>query len=203
MLSAQDSILVSKRGVPILPQKGDLSIGIDAVPFFNLFKDNGTSPGFNFAGDTPSLTLKYMTKDNRAIRMAIDLGYFLITDDMEPRVGDRQVNNSLGLGFGYEWRRGSSRIQGIYGMQGNFKIGRTKIEYEDADRNVDRFLYKIGIAGFIGVECFIAPKLSLRGQFLWGPELYKVNDKIDDTSRTSFDVGLSSANGAIILGFYF
>ncbi len=38
-LIAQDQVLMSKNSIPILPAKGDLSIGIDAVP--TIFEGEG------------------------------------------------------------------------------------------------------------------------------------------------------------------
>ena len=56
-VTAQD--LTSKKGVPILPEKGDYAIGVDAIPFFqyvgNMFNANAFNPGpaFNFTAPTP------------------------------------------------------------------------------------------------------------------------------------------------------
>ena len=49
--------LTSKNGVPILPEKGEWALGIDAVPFFyyfgNMFNGNMSNgaPSFDFTGN--------------------------------------------------------------------------------------------------------------------------------------------------------
>lgn len=92
------------------------------------------------------------------------------------------------LGAGLEWRRGYNRLQGYYGGEAliGFGTDRTNTSYEvsynsDADdagyisAGDTRTLVQnngaslmLGLRGFVGVEYFVAPKISLGGEFGWG-----------------------------------
>ena len=68
---SQDSEgFVSKKGTPILPEKGDLSFGIDVVPFFNIFKTGTKDAGFNPVADQTRLTVWESTESS-------ELNYFI------------------------------------------------------------------------------------------------------------------------------
>lgn len=98
--------------------------------------------------------------------------------------------NNVTLGFGLEKRRGNTRIQGVYGAMMNIGFGGGKttntygLAYSDSSVTVanaalgfvnGRTLetkagstFQLGIAGFIGVEWFFAPKVSLGAEYTWG-----------------------------------
>lgn len=200
----QDTLLTSKKGIPILPEQGELAIGIDAVPFLNMFNDKGSSPGFNFVNDIPAISLKYMMSNQTALRMRLMVGFESETDENNMLNTSSQDKSLLvGLGMGYEWRRGSSRVQGFYGLQGNVMYYKTKSSDEAVPDDYEYTSFSFGLEGFLGVEYFIAPKLSLSGQFAWGPSISDTSRKDTGASSTSFDVGANNANGALILAFYF
>jgi len=76
------TLLVSKKGFPILPESGDFSLGISAVPFLeyagNAFNGatNNNSPGFYFTQEHPlMITGKYMLDENTAIRGIFRAGF--------------------------------------------------------------------------------------------------------------------------------
>lgn len=92
------------------------------------------------------------------------------------------------LGAGMEWRKGHNRIQGYYGGDVLLTFGgvapNSKTDYALALDSVNfnsgyvtngRTLstkagasFGLGLRGFVGVEYFVAPKLSLGAEFGWG-----------------------------------
>jgi len=198
-LIAQDTLLTSKNGVPILPVKGDLSIGIDAVPFFNIFKESGDSPGFNFASNIPMIAMKYFLADNRALRMEFLINYrSLSIEDL-----GKDVGTSVGVNIGHEWRKGISRVQGYTGIQGGFLYGKDKITDSNDNVQSENSYYGFGVEGFIGAEYFVAPKLSIGGQFTWGPLYTVYHDIVTEEKTKIFDISAKNANGALMLTFHF
>ncbi len=100
-------------------------------------------------------------------------------------------NTSVGLSVGYEFRRGRGRIQGFYGGEVGVGFETSKIKYEYGNPitaanpfpttwfgynsdNTRTTEYKngntisAGVAGFVGVEYFFAPQLSIGGEFNLG-----------------------------------
>jgi hypothetical protein len=198
-LFAQDTVLTSKRGIPILPVKGDISIGIDAVPFFNLFKENTQSPGFSSPGNIPMIAMRYFLADNRALRMEVMVNYR--TRNFEE--GNRNVTSSYGINMGHEWRFGSTRVQGFAGVQGGVFYAKEKTT-DDNDDVLDEYsTVGVGAEGFLGAEVFIAPKLSIGGQFAWGPTYSVSNDIVNEQKVTVFSIDADNLSGALILAFYF
>jgi hypothetical protein len=151
-LNAQD--LTSKKGIPILPEKGDYSISIDAVPFFyyigNMFHGNVTTsaPSFDFPGlgDIPKWTVqvKKMVSTHTALRARIRLGYTsntlkntildqTNTSSTPAYVDDKWTESRMNvvLGAGLEKRRGKGRVQGLYGAMANlmFSTHSNKLVY--------------------------------------------------------------------------
>ncbi len=256
--------LVSKKGVPILPEAGEYMIGIDATPFFsymgNMFNGNTTNfaPSFGFTATNPlSLYGKYMVDDKTAYRGILRLGYtnykdkaYIINDDQalpidpEKTVEDFHKNSQthITLGAGLEKRRGKGRLQGLYGGQLLFSINTYKDTYEygnafsatntnpsrtnfgsnagwvTSDKRGTNF--GIGLQGFVGVEYFFAPKMSISGEFYYGFHFSNsgdgtveseswdatANDVKTSTSITAGDrfFGFDNAvTGAINFNFYF
>ncbi len=96
------------------------------------------------------------------------------------------------VGAGYEMRRGYGRLQGYYGgmLMLNYYASNSKYEYGNpitADFNSPNTTYfgdnfttdgrvtesydqdmGAGLRGFIGVEYFFLPKVSIGGEFIWG-----------------------------------
>ena len=117
--------------------------------------------------------------------------------DPEVTVEDKAkyTNMDLVFGAGLEKRRGKGRLQGIYGAEALIMFGSDKAKYEYGNAwNTDlgtphRYnfgenvigedygyitedksgsSFGFGVRGFIGVEYFFAPKISLGGEFGWG-----------------------------------
>jgi hypothetical protein len=143
-INAQD--FTSKKGIPILPEKGDYSISIDAVPFFqylgNMFHGtNYTSkaPLFDFPGlgDIPMWTLQVrkFVSPTTALRARVRLGYsyYTIKNTINDQtntsttpayVDDKWTESRMNivLGAGLEKRRGKGRVQGYYGVMANIMV---------------------------------------------------------------------------------
>ncbi|MFZ4398498.1 MAG: hypothetical protein ACOYO1_00575 [Bacteroidales bacterium] len=130
--------LISKKGIPILPQKGDFAIGISATPFFdfvgNITKINATSAfkssaSFDFLNpDMMYIYGKYFLKDNTAIRGKIRIGLNKQTKNAfvdkygsttGETIEDKWTHSSTNiiLAAGIEKRRGYGRLQGFYGAE--------------------------------------------------------------------------------------
>lgn len=132
---------LTKKGQKILPQAGDIALGVDASPFLNylgnMFSQAGnTAPTFN--GLDQSITMKYFLTDKSAVRVQLSLN---IANDITKGAVQNDwaaINNPLdiyatvvdvksvrtnnaNLYLGYEMRRGNGRLQGFYG--GNIQLG--------------------------------------------------------------------------------
>jgi len=152
-LNAQD--LTSKRGLPILPEKGDYSICIDASSFLyyagNLMngKLDNAAPQWLFPANVPTMTiqLKKFLSPTMAWRTRIRLGYTSFT--LKNTIADQTNTSStpayvddkwteshmrIVLGAGFEKRRGKGRVQGLWGAMANIMLGTdgNKLKYGNA-----------------------------------------------------------------------
>lgn len=203
-LNAQQTpVLKSKRGINILPQQGEYCLGFGANPIFdyfgNMFNNSNVNNGDLVGFPTTNFNVfgKYMKTNNYAYRASVRLGFssanttFVVSDISPGAAADAKVNDmqktttsNFGLGFGFEKRRGNTRIQGFYGIEGllsfsgqntNFTYG-NKLEYYDTGfqrqtkmNNGNTLTIQARV--FAGVEYFIAPKVSLGAEFGFGPAL--------------------------------
>ncbi len=110
----------------------------------------------------------------------------------------RSRNNMIAVGYGKEFRKGSSssRLQGFYGYEYLAAIGVSGTSYKygndleanfvsndfgknikSADERVtstsEGFDIAVGARGFIGVEYFVVPKISVGGEYGWGIGLHR------------------------------
>jgi len=186
---------VNKKGVPILPVKGNWAIGISAQPFLeylgNMFADDyHPSPYFSSA-NPGSIYMKYQNSDKMALRGSISVGFTNQTDKMgnvtDPEIYDEEKISalSIGLSVGLErYKSIFSRVRGYYG----FDVGLSKSAYEgyryqvleytqgtfsytDGEDSDNSFTetggntYALALEGIIGLEYFIAPRVSISGEF--------------------------------------
>ena len=180
--------LVSKKGEPILPQSLDYAIGFDAVPLFNALKFNNgntisaASPiseftffGKRFDSENSACRFTLMLSTNTAketnLTPSLDAG----APDGGDMVEDVTKFNNFGimLGFGNEFRRGNTRIQGYWGAESfagistaknKFEYGNDRDDLADGDYNVEvreGTNFRLTARGFMGVEYFVAPKFSI------------------------------------------
>lgn len=151
--SAQD--LTSKKGEPILPEANDWAISFDAVPFLNytanLFNGNAginNSTGAWVDPTTMSITGKKFKDAKTAYRGTVRFGLLsakesgLVPDakaTSAPAYPDLKLTRNdvhkvsmtnIGLGIGKEWRRGKTRLQGIYGTEAMLWLSKKKHTYE-------------------------------------------------------------------------
>lgn len=134
---AQDNGQVqNKNGVDIMPVQGEFGVGMNAIPVLNFVGDifgytgsNNAMSSNKFVNYFASNTLfgKYMLTDNSAIRGHFRLGNTSFSAQNEVyNDTDNDPNNlvmdtysysatTFNLGVGYEFRRGKTRLRGIYG----------------------------------------------------------------------------------------
>ncbi len=202
--SQMQPVLKNKRGIGILPQAGDVAIGFGANPFLTYFgnmfngNNNNISPSPTFATQNQSIFFKYMKTSQLAYRGYFRFGVNSNTNsinvaDKTPGAASGSVvkdvqktkNNIIGVGFGIEKRRGSTRLQGYYGAEIylNYNSGfDTKNKYGNAIANEDTGTIRntilnasstmtIGLRAFTGVEYFVAPRVSIGGELGYGPSV--------------------------------
>lgn len=206
LTSASYGQLTSKKGETILPEAGDIALGMDARPFTNFFND-ASNVRTNFINNN-AIYGKYFLDDQLAIRANLRFGHnnfenteLIIQDgqiipDPTVQVEDVQTiqTTNFVVGAGIEKRRGNTRVQGFFGGELQFMMTKNSAEYEygneysliNQNPSTTNFggnipfagsritemeaanTYGLGVRGFIGAEYFIAPKLSVGGEFGWG-----------------------------------
>jgi hypothetical protein len=139
--------LVNKDGDTILPKAKEWSIGLDATKLIKQAR-------FDFVSTTQAITVKYMKDAHTAYRLGARIGVnSYVTKEKEidrlaqtstviaypaPKAlkqNSWQRNAStFGVSFGIEKRRGSTRLQGIYGAEGGIFIStlRDRFSYGNA-----------------------------------------------------------------------
>lgn len=236
LMVAQEG-LVSKKGINILPESGEWAIGIDASPIFEyvgnmfngtmensapVFQNNseyqGVPGGFAICG-------KMMVDANTAYRARVRVGLNNTSDrtlvpdatDAGEFVEDESKTSNFGiaLGAGLEKRRGSSRVQGVYGAEAMIGFGSSSTEEIYGNDIEDEFPFggsrslssksgstiMFGVNGFVGIEYFVAPKVSVGGEYTWGLSIMsngdgelvtETYDGTDDDTITTDTAGGSS-----------
>ncbi len=199
-VSAQD-VLKTKSGKPILPAKNGFALTIDAVPFINFTGNlfNGSSniaPEFLFAQKHPmTLSGLYLKENDLAYRLKVRLGFSSLKNDtMVAKNGSTNPNelvtdesiqktSAVTFGFGIQKWRGEGRVRAYYGGEILYgvKTDKTTFTYGNDLSNENQVtrntLYKPGnsiefsLRGFLGIEYFFAPKMSISGEFGWGPSV--------------------------------
>jgi hypothetical protein len=177
--NAQDSKtpeLKSKRGENFLPVAGDWAIGFDATPFVDfaggVAGGNGTSPTVDVvnkenSGKSLYAFAKYFKTDKIAYRAIANFVYL-------SNSADKYNKMTLIAGLGKEWRRGSTRLQGFYGVDGLFSFNKESI---DGDEIKSESRFGIGARGFLGCEYFIIPKISIGLEYGYGVMVQSENSE--------------------------
>lgn len=144
--------LVSKKGVPILPEEGDIALAIDAVPVFqfvgNMF--NGATGNtiswsyFNGFGSTNSIYLQYYLEDKVSVRGGVrfanthNVNQEFIVKDLTP-IPDPDVlvtdvlctdYSNVFINGSYLKHRGKGRVQGYYGAGVTFMYSNYSQNYK-------------------------------------------------------------------------
>jgi len=173
-----------------------------------------------------------MLTDNNALRMTLYNGgsdastSYEVFDDRanspDSTVVDKfGTNNSTTyVSVGYEWRRGKTRLRGIYGAEAvlswsnssrSYTYGNamdatnltptSSIGYYNADygRILEENLGStvgLGVRGFVGVEYYIAPKIAMGTEFGWRVMMSKSNKSSYTYER--FDPFANNGAGQIV-----
>lgn len=267
-VNAQDEPLTGKKGQLILPESGDIGLGVNMIPFFNWFGNSfnnnsnnlyaSSNKFFNVFGNSV-LMGKYMLSEKTAVR--VHFGFNLSSISENEYIRNNASNNPMDmvldtrtadqghytLALGYEMRRGKGRIQGYYGVDlilrlqqstgytysygngySNSNLVPTSYDWGTNLNGNERVVadgstttFGVGVRGFVGVEYFVAPKLSLGVEFGWGVALNSTFEStasseyfdittgevgINNTTQgasTAFSAGVDNMNGAVFMFFYF
>ena len=199
-VSAQN--LVSSKGEQYLPKQGDWSIGFNAGNALNFIGNafNGNTRNssadlfegqnvLNFGTDVFSSTASVITfvgkkfdTDNTATRYTASFNFnFEKQKDV-----DGTTQFGLVAGYGKEWRKGTTRLQGYYGVDGLVGL---------VSPAKKQFGFGIGAQGFAGVEYFILPKVALGAQYTYGVGLEYASN--DSNNRINFNIGNANGLGVI------
>ncbi|MDO5106245.1 hypothetical protein [Capnocytophaga sp.] len=204
-ISAQE--LVSSKGEEYLPKEGDWSFGFNAgnaLKFIgNAFNSNSNNEfGSSAFGKNETFTIpgfangysflgKKMTSDNTADRYTANL----IFNYSKPKGADATTAFGLAVGYGKEWRKGSTRLQGFYGADALLGFG---IPQKDA------FSFAIGAQGFVGAEYFIFPKVALGAQYSYSVGVgYESSKDAAGNESSTFGFGFGGANGIGVASLLF
>jgi hypothetical protein len=231
--------LTSKKGENYLPQSGDWSIGVDgssAIGYFgnmlNNSADNGMS--FDYSNGANMITGKLFISDTKAYRAGVRIGMNTSTSQVasldSAGVYDevKTSENFIGLSAGMEYRRGSTRLQGYYGGAATLAFGSAGSSTTYAKPNVlgqvtetkSGATVGFGVRGFIGVEYFVLPKISIAGEFGWGLGFVSqgagsvtavsldangntVSTTTDGPTGSDFSLDTDNAGGALMINFHF
>jgi hypothetical protein len=157
-LSAQEEApqgaVTTKSGKYILPEQGDIAIGVNGAPFITYFGNllngstNNNSPALSFLNNQ-EIYFKYFLADDAALRVSVkanttnstskayvrdDAAYFA-DPNSQALVSDKYMlsQSDLMLGIGFEKRRGYGRLQGFYGAGIHARFLKTNHEFEYAN----------------------------------------------------------------------
>jgi hypothetical protein len=242
-VNAQDNEQVqNKNGKDIMPVKGEWAVGIGVSMASvtgwvgSMFGYTGynsvgqtyiNNPAF---GSTTSIFGKYMVSDNNAIRMSISNGGSDFTNNFQTyddRANDpdsvvtdtyRSNNSSTYVSAGWEWRRGKSRLRGVYGAEAILSWSNNHEHYSYGNElsasnttPTDAFstwnndfgrmtearygaTFGAGVRGFVGVEYYIAPKICIGTEFGWRAMLSQTGKS--KLSYEEYDAFITNEDGS-------
>jgi hypothetical protein len=171
--------------------------GTAAAPSFSNYYENQTFIGKRFKSDNQAERVIFnigLSRDGQTASIQKDSAYVtgaLLSYEKE-KVEDKWASKSLrvGLGYGLEWRRGSNRLQGYYGADAMLWVSSSSNKYtygNDANESFSStdfngnvtgesrtlssksgMTFGLGVRGFVGVEYFFLPKMSLGAEYGYG-----------------------------------
>lgn len=219
--SAQENMM-SKRGTSILPEVGDYAVGFDAAPFFNYLGNmfnNSADNSLQTNYLVPyTITGLYVYAPNAAYRGMVRIGMgSKKTETIVPltynnklyttnSVKDAATNVTLGAGM--QKTLGKHRVHANYGADAMIMFGSAKSTntYGEAlsdstNNNGPRVTetkqggtFGIGVRGFVAIEYFFAPKISVSASYGWGISLISqgkgktTSEDLDPTSSNPNNV---------------
>lgn len=189
-----DSVLRSKKGIPILPQQGDWAIGADALPYLdylgNIF-NNTVNNTLNLGSHT--IYGRYFIANNAAIRVLVsindynNLSQYYIRDDAaffadnlskEKTIDTyKDIYTSYYLDLGYQKFRGYGRLKGFYGVHAGFDLSRSQYVYTygndiTATNTAPTTYYGINADGSRTLEIDYGVNKTIRVGLIGGVEYY-------------------------------
>lgn len=131
---------VSKKGEPFLPEAGEYALGVDAAPFLfylgNIFSDNqNVAPNAMFNNPELAISLKMFRRADLAYRARLRLGlmsnswngfqpeFSNVATDNTVKDSYSRTTTNIYFSYGVEKRKGQTRIQGYYGVEGGIGFG--------------------------------------------------------------------------------
>lgn len=200
ILPEAEDIAIGFNGAPFLNYAGNMLTG-----GFN------ASPTANFINSDLSIVGKYFVDAETAYRGRIRLGMVnmkseVLTDTAGALVGPNNIkdvykvrNNNVTIGVGMEMRRGKTRIQGYYGGEVLVTMGggvdTASVDYEVALGTTPTIggmrtksanqgnTFGLTARGFVGVEVFVFPKVSVGMEYGWGIGYTSVGEGERKTER--------------------
>ena len=178
-VNAQEVNFKSKRGENILPEKGDWAISFNADGLFkviaNAFKDGNNSQDMNFTNNyVGKFVGKKFCGEKQACRYIANLEVSTTKLNTGKDSSSSASAFKMEVGLGKEWRRGKTRLQGFYGIDGLVGVhtNNTKVVNGiDVTKHKNPFGLDVSALGFIGAEFFVFPKVSLGAQYQYGLSL--------------------------------
>jgi len=241
--------LTNAKGEVMLPETGDWALGFDAAPLLNymgnMFNGNtGNTMNASWDNQNMAITGKSFKDANTAYRASIRIAMAsssstTLTDTSstaEPSYIEDVASasaNAMVFGGGMELRRGHGKVQGYYGGEALITLGGSGtsntygLDISDTNpfsRNVSTKtggMFGFTLRGFVGVEYFIMPKISIGAEYGWGlgfasigegtstSEYWDMTDsKVVTTTTTTggssaFGIDTDNSGGAIRLLFHF
>lgn len=174
-----------------------LNFALNASDIMSNSGGQAQHPGY-VSGFNQIVVGKYFISENTAIRARFGINNTKVTTKefgADPLNDDdnaedillktlKEANNKYLFAGGIEKRRGHNRLQGFYGgeallgLSSNSRKSSYEIAFSDESapflQNPRELSYKSGMAltfglrGFVGVEYFVAPKISIGAEFGWG-----------------------------------
>jgi hypothetical protein len=202
-----------------LPEDGNWSIGFDATSslnyFGNLFNSSATAPTAGYVeGFEQTIYGKLMTSNVEAWRVRAGLNMHKAVDnedvqdnsssDPDAMVTNKNSigNTNINLWFGKEYRKGNTRLQGVYGAEAGLGISSAtekndygnSAEYGGTGMIEDKSGMNLGVMlrGFIGFEYFMMPRISIGGEYGWGFSYKSMGG--GSTTNLSWDGATSNEN---------
>ncbi|MDP4630060.1 MAG: hypothetical protein NWQ44_09005 [Flavobacteriales bacterium] len=233
LVGTMNAQLTNKKGAQILPETGDWAISVKADPFISFASKLVT--GFTSGADAGSLTFNQYQEDNTLVfkkftsnttadRFIANFGHTSNTsinsvaelDENGAAIADAFVDDKsrvrtthIGLGYGKEFRKGTSRLQGYYGADAMIYLeggsttksyGNDIVRTQDAARllkSKQGLTLGVGARGFLGAEYFFAPKMSVGAEFGYGACIYTqgAGNSKNETWNSTDGPGESETNG--------
>ncbi|MGV6861134.1 MAG: hypothetical protein ACWA41_05150 [Putridiphycobacter sp.] len=231
----------NKKGVDIMPVSGEFAVGagIGMSTFTGFIGDMFNNSTNNNLGSSiyrsnplggTMIFGKCMVSDNNAIRASFyNYGYdemnkYKVFDD---RANDpdsvvmdtyRENYSTSSVGVGYEFRRGKTRLRGIYGGDALISWSGGYSEHYTygnqmslsnmapttawgqqgrrvlSDENGSSF--GLGVRGFVGVEYFVAPKICIGTEFGWTLQWSQYGKSV--LTEEYFDINYDNGTGAVV-----